>query len=276
MTHDADPGYVREPFASLVASYPGEDVYPPADFRVEWGPVFHRGLLDGTARVLVIGQDPGQHENVARRILVGEAGQRVQGFLAKLGIATSYVMVNTFVYSVYGQWGGTRHRDDPAIAAYRNAWLDALLVGTEVRAVLALGTLADHAFAMWRTTPYGSAADLVYRHVTHPTYPESASAAGQITYDEAMSSMLAGWNEALAELRPAVGEAEVEPASASYGTSLDPTNDLAPIPERDLPAGLPAWMRSLDPWAERAGEDTEDKRATIVVRVPLLQRPWRI
>ena len=29
------------------------------------------------------GQDPGQHENVLRRILVGEAGRRVQGFLAK-------------------------------------------------------------------------------------------------------------------------------------------------------------------------------------------------
>ena len=276
MTHDADPGYVREPFASLVASYPGEDVYPPADFRVEWGPVVHRGLLDGTARVLVIGQDPGQHENIARRILVGEAGQRVQGFLAKLGIATSYVRVNTFVYSVYGQWGGTRHRDDPAIAAYCNAWLDALLVETEVSAVLALGTLADHAFATWRATPSGSAADVVYRHVTHPTYPESASAAGQITYAEALASMVAGWNDALAELRPAVGEAEVEPASPSYGTSLDPGRDLAPIPERDLPPGVPAWMRSLDPWAERAGEDTEDKRATIVVRVPQLQRPWRI
>jgi hypothetical protein len=36
-------------------------------------------------------------------------------------------MVNTFVYSVYGQGGGNRHKNNPAIIAYRNRWLDALL-----------------------------------------------------------------------------------------------------------------------------------------------------
>src|SRR6266540_3867437 len=122
-----DPGYVDEPFRSLVATYPGAIAYPSAGFRLEWGPIFHRGRLDGTARVLVIGQDPAQHETIARRILVGEAGHRIQGFLFKLGIDRSYVMVNTFLYSVYGQGGGNQHAHDPAIAAYRNQWLDALL-----------------------------------------------------------------------------------------------------------------------------------------------------
>ena len=56
-----------------------------------------RGRLDGSARVLVIGQDPAQHEAIARRILIGEAGHRVQGLLAKLGIDHSYTMVNTFL-----------------------------------------------------------------------------------------------------------------------------------------------------------------------------------
>src|SRR6476661_6871412 len=135
------PGYPA-PFDALVADYPGEDVYPSADFRVEWGPVFHRGRLDGSARVVVLGQDPATHEAISRRILVGEAGQRVQGLLAKLGVRRSYVMVNTFLYSVYGQGGGNRHDDDEKIAAYRNAWLDALLVGTGVTAVISLGQLA--------------------------------------------------------------------------------------------------------------------------------------
>src|ERR671919_314137 len=116
MTHLFDPGYGRKPFSTLVANYPGSDVYPPKDFRVEWGPIFHRGRLDGSARVVVIGQDPGAHESIARRILVGEAGQRVQGFLAKLGIEKSYVLVNAFLYSVYGQGGGQRHKDASAIA----------------------------------------------------------------------------------------------------------------------------------------------------------------
>src|SRR6266508_2464581 len=202
MPHPFDPGYSRKPFSTLAAAYPGPDVYPPKDFRVEWGPIFHRGRLDGTARVLVIGQDPGPHESIARRILVGEAGQRVQGFLAKLGIETSYVMVNAFLYSVYGQGGGQRHKDDPAIADYRNRWLDALLVGSGMEAVVALGGLADFAFQTWRATGSGQSVDVAYQHIRHPTYPESASAAGQKTKSEAMKEMLAGWNEALDDLRP--------------------------------------------------------------------------
>ena len=103
VVHQSCVGYVAEPFASLVAGYPGDDVYPQADFRTEWGPVFHRGRLDGSARVLVLGQDPATHESISRRILVGEAGQRVQGLLAKAGVHTAYAMVNVYLYSVFGQ-----------------------------------------------------------------------------------------------------------------------------------------------------------------------------
>lgn len=95
---ELDPGYIEKPFADLAASYPGERVYPFADFLTEWGPIFHRGRLDGTARVLLLGQDPGQHENILRRILVGEAGRRVQGFLAKLGITKRYVLLNALLH----------------------------------------------------------------------------------------------------------------------------------------------------------------------------------
>src|SRR3954469_23717796 len=134
-----DPGYGEEPFASLVASYPGAIAYPATGFRLEWGPIFHRGRLDGSARVLVIGQDPAQHETVARRILVGEAGQRFQGFLTKLGIDRSYVLVNTFLYSVYGQGGGKKHIGDQLITDYRNRWLDAIAAHNRIEAVITLG-----------------------------------------------------------------------------------------------------------------------------------------
>ena len=100
-----DPGYAGEPFRGLVEEAPGADAYPSDAFRVEWGPIFHRGRLDGSARILVIGQDPAAHEAIARRILVGEAGQRVQAFLGLLGVVRSYVMVNTLLYSVYGRAG---------------------------------------------------------------------------------------------------------------------------------------------------------------------------
>src|SRR6476620_12118752 len=102
MPHESDPGYGAEPFRTLCADYPDSAVYPADDFRIEWGPIFHRGRLDGTARVLLIGQDPAQHETVVRRCLVGEAGRRIQGLLAKLGITRSYVFINTYLYSVYG------------------------------------------------------------------------------------------------------------------------------------------------------------------------------
>ena len=54
-------------------------------FWFDWGPIFYRGRTNETARVLCIGSDPGPTERIAGRTLVGDAGQRVQGFLAKLG-----------------------------------------------------------------------------------------------------------------------------------------------------------------------------------------------
>jgi hypothetical protein len=40
MSIDFDPGYGDQPFKTLVQNYPGEDIYPPGDFRTEWGPIF--------------------------------------------------------------------------------------------------------------------------------------------------------------------------------------------------------------------------------------------
>ena len=151
MTHPFDPGYGNEPFQTLCADYPGTDVYPPERFRIEWGPIFHRGRLDGSARVLVIGQDPAQHESIVRRILVGEAGRRLQGFLAKLGITRSYVLINTFLYSVYGSVP-VAARKHPGLIAYRHRWLDVLFTGQQIEAVVTLGTLAAEAWELWKAT----------------------------------------------------------------------------------------------------------------------------
>ena len=268
-----DPGYATEPFASLCRNYPGTDVYPPDDFRIEWGPVFHRGRLDGTARVLVIGQDPAAHEAISRRILVGEAGQRIQGFLAKLGIDTSYVMINTFLFSVYGQGGGERHKDDPAIAAYRHSWLNALIVGKRIEAVVALGRLADLAFQQWKATPEGSSVGVAYRNVIHPTYPEAVSARRIKKKSEAMKELLTNWNEGLEALRPAICRPEVDRDLVLYGEKIA-DHELVPIPAIDLPAGLPEWMGAIEGWARRVGGDREEKRATITVQIPKRYRPW--
>ena len=272
MPREFDPGYQRRPYRQLVADYPDETVYPADSFRVEWGPIFHRGRLDGSARLLVVGQDPATHETIARRILVGEAGQRIQGFLTKLGVNRSYVFVNTFLYSVFGQGGGERHIDDEPIAQYRSRWLDAITRDQPIEAILSLGHLADSAVRMWQATPTGAKSTAVHVNVLHPTYPDSASRSGKITKAAAFARLCASWNEALQQLHPVITADEPTPL-VPYGTTIAKT-DLTTIPARDLPAGLPSWMSSLDAWAARTGPSPQLKRATITVTVPRAARTW--
>jgi uracil DNA glycosylase superfamily protein len=102
------------------------------------GPIYYRGRLDGTAHVIIIGQDPAADENMARRILVGAAGQRVQGFLRKLGLTKSYVMVNTFIYGLKGQIDAEAKQISASapIKNWRNQLLDMLKTG-QTEAVIA-------------------------------------------------------------------------------------------------------------------------------------------
>lgn len=265
-----DPGYCREPFRTLVQDVPDSSVFPTRDFRTEWGPVFHRGRLDGTARLLVIGQDPAQHETIVRRTLVGGAGHRLQGLLAKLGLTRSYVMVNTFVFSVFGQGGGNKHKNDPAIIAYRNRWLDALLP-QQVQGVVALGQLADLAWQAWKTGPRGATFQGVYQAVTHPTQPESSSKGDSAKRKAAIAKMLQGWNVALQALHPKVTP-DVPTPLVLYGEAfLD--GELPDVPQEDLPAGSPQWMCGNADFARRTGADDKTKRVTITVTVPKAFRP---
>jgi uracil-DNA glycosylase len=266
MAPDFDPGYAADPFASLCAAAPGPSIYPGAGFRVEWGPVFHRGRLDGSARVLVIGQDPAQHEAIARRILIGEAGHRVQGLLAKLGIDHSYTMVNTFLYSVFGQTGGSQHQHDTGIVDYRHQWLDAIFATAPIEAVIALGTLADGAWHAWKATPAAAAFTPGYVHITHPTAPESAAGNNPAKHAALIAQMLANWNHGLDTIAPHVTHPDQPRPLTHYGSAFAP-GDKLPIPLADLPAGTPDWMATDDGWAVRTGSGTT-KRATIAVKVP--------
>jgi hypothetical protein len=271
MSHEFCPGYPA-PFAALVADYPDAAVYPTDSFRVEWGPIFHRGRLDGTARVLVIGQDPATEEDITRRILVGTAGQRVQGLLARLGIIRSYVMINTFLYSVYGS-AGAGHLTDPDIVSYRHAWIDTLTAHNDLNAVITFGTLAASAYTAWAATPNGTAADLNHAALLHPTYPESAAASGQQSESSAFRALLANWNAAMPGLGSAITHPDQPAPLTRYGYTFKRT-DYTPIPEADLPPGIPDWMRSTEPWALRTGRTSSDKRATITAAVPTDLRTW--
>lgn len=275
MAQGFDPGYTTSVYQSLVDDCPGDEVFPLDAFRVEWGPIFHRGRLDGTARVLVVGQDPATHESICRRILVGEAGQRVQGFLAKLGVTRSYVMINAFAYSVFGQRGGEAHVSDPRIVAYRNRWLDTLVAENGIEAIVTYGHLADTAYELWKSTPGGTAYNGIHVSALHPTYPEAASRSRQVTEAAAMDRLCRSWNAAPTGLHGVVVPDDARPL-VLYGNAIEKA-DLAEIPAEDLPAGLPPWMRSLSSWASRPDRsaDSDTKRATLTVSVPVDSRRWR-
>jgi len=260
-----DPGISVEPFVTLCAQAPDEPVYPFSAFRVEWGPIFYRGRLDGTARVLCVGQDPAQNEAIVRRILIGVAGHRVQGFLAKLGLDRSYVMINAFLYSVYNQSRAAPHVNDPEVVGYRNRWLSALLASGSLEAVVSFGSLADTAWRKFAKSGSAAAA-LPYQHVPHPTSPESAGGTPQ-QITAATAAMLAKWNSALQSLQQAVHHPDAVRPFVPYSVAFQP-KELVDIPPFDVPAGIPAWMRSADGWATRAGSTAAEKRRTISVEVP--------
>jgi uracil-DNA glycosylase len=262
-----DPGYTSEPFLTLCDQAPGAAVYPFGAFRTEWGPIFHRGRLDGSAKVLCIGQDPAEHEAAVRRILVGTAGHRSQGFLAKLGINRSYTLVNTFLYSVYGQSGGAQHIKDAGITQYRNEWLAAVLKASAIDVVVAFGGLADQAWqaflAVAANAPFKK---LPYAHVPHPTSPEGAGgSAAEIA--AATKAMLINWNQAIQTLRPAIKHPDTMAAFVPYGSHFLAA-ELPAIPAFDLPAGTPSWMQGASGWAARIGTTAALKRRTIQIEVP--------
>lgn len=261
MARAFDAGYAAQPYRDLVEDYPGPPTYPKGDFRLEWGPVFHRGRLDGSARVLVIGQDPAQHETIARRILVGEAGHRLQGFLFKLGLDRSYVLVNTFLYCLFGKTGN-KHRDNKRIAQYRNRWLDALFQPGRIDAVIALGSLAESAWGTWKETPAGQSTNAKFVRITHPTQPESSGN----PHAAAIKAMLENWNIGLQKLHPLPNRDKQRPLKL-YGDAFAPGEKVA-IPELDMPAGSPDWMRVDDGWADRGPGSGALKRRKITVTVP--------
>jgi len=169
-------------------------------------------------------------------------------------------MVNTYVYSVFGQGRGNKHRTNPRIAKYRNRWLTSLFRDGEIEAVVALGSLADSAWTAWKETPEGQAVDPKYRKITHPTQPQASGGGSAAT-----RAMVANWNEALQEFHPLTRPDRSRPLRL-YGDAFRAGEKL-PIPAEDLPAGTPDWMRLNDGWADRPGTGLK-KRATITVTVP--------
>jgi uracil-DNA glycosylase len=248
-------------FRELCEDYPDDTVYRGADgFRSLWGPIFYRGRANGTARLLVIGQDPAQTEAFTRRILCGRAGRRAQGFVEKLGLTEHYLMINTFAYGIYNQAMALPHLHDPAIQTYRHKWFEAAFAHGKIEAVVTFGTPAFDAWTAWKTTPAGQANTVFHHRALHPTADDSSG--GAITRKE----LLDNWNVAATALHGAIKTPDVNKPLVPYGNDFTPA-ELPEIPGRDLPMGLQPWMRTTDFWATMSTTPGTE-RANISIQVP--------
>jgi 5-methylthioadenosine/S-adenosylhomocysteine deaminase len=230
-----DAGPPRK-IAEIFARLPDYESYKE-HFWYDWGPIFYRGRLDGSARVLCIASDPGPTERVAMRTLVGDAGQRVQGFLAKIGLTHSYVCLNAFVYALHPSsfWEGREILRDPEHLTWRNELFDVVKGAdpTNLQAIVAFGLQAQEAVELWE-----GKGNLPVFEVPHPSSRDPRK-------------LLDAWREAVVGLRDIVTpDPETDPAPPNYGSLLR-EEDYSRVPHRDLPFGVPDWFGD-DSWGRAA------------------------
>lgn len=203
-------------------------------FWYDWGPVFYRGRLTGDVKFLGIASDPGPTERLVGRTLVGDAGQRVQGFLERIGLTRSYVLVNAYPVAVHPSQGDTAN---PVLAHQdQRDWRNHLynsVIGPNLQAIVAFGGNAADALELWEDRP-----DVPTFEVPHPSNPNE-------------KLLLDKWRDVIPKLRNVVTPDDDGDASGpNYGTEFEET-DYQRIPAADLPFGLPPWMGD-DSWGRRA------------------------
>jgi uracil-DNA glycosylase len=236
MSTDHDPGPPPE-IADLFERLPSYGEHADL-FWHDWGPVFYRGRLDRSARLLVLASDPGPTERIAGRSLVGNAGQRVQGFLTKVGLTRSYVCLNAYAYATLPSRADEAARTilrAPEHTRWRNELFDAV-TGPDLQAIVAFGAQARDAFARWENAP-----NVPVHKVPHPSSRDP-------------KALLDAWRDAVSDLRGVVTpDPDGDPTVPTYGAEFE-ESDYAPIPRGDLPYGMPAFYGD-DAWIRALGEN---------------------
>jgi hypothetical protein len=255
--HEFDPGPPQQ-FADLFSSVPDYGNFK-ADFWYDWGPVFYRGRLDGSARAFCVASDPGPTERIACRTLVGDAGQRVQGFLAKLGLTRSYVCLNAFAYALFpskGSVAGTVLKDAPQLA-WRNQLFSAVKSISNLQVIIAFGNNARDAVDLWP-----GKGNLPVVKVPHPSSHDPVA-------------LVNAWRTAIPQLRTIVApDPDGTNTGPNYGAAITEA-DYARIPSRDLPFGLPPWMgddsggrKATPPQLDSVSRPHPDDRHTLIWKAP--------
>jgi hypothetical protein len=211
--------------------------------------------------LLGIASDPGPTERIAGRTLVGDAGQRVQGFLTKVGLTSSYTLLNAYAYALLPSRAqeAVPLLSEPDHLRWRNTLLD-LITGPKLQAIVAFGVQAKLAVRLWEDRP-----DVPVFEVPHPS-----SRSPKVLLDK--------WRAAVAELRTIVTpDADADLLVPNYGPKFL-EEDYARVPARDLPFGMPHWFGD-DAWGRAARprhnncveRPSSDLRNSLLWRAPKLQ-----
>jgi hypothetical protein len=151
-------------------------------FRWHHGPMFFRGRLDGSARVLVVGQEGAQDESLSHRSFTGGTGARLQYLLRFLGFDRSYLFLNSFVYPIFGQYTQDLRplAQDPRspVAAHRNRIFDKAVIDGDVRLVIAVGRAAKESVATWIAAHGGTAEPEMLDTASLGSLPDRVRAVG--------------------------------------------------------------------------------------------------
>jgi len=179
------------------------------------GGALYRGRFSGV-RLLVLADQAGHDDLLWCRALTGEAGQRLQGLLAALGIGRSYLILRTLPVDVAGLstgkvWALT---DRPDVVALIRAVVGRVLDDNPVAAVVTIG-------------------------------PHAERIAGRLELDGQPVVSLPPWSSTGARDRWVAAQDRLRslgipvdqpPAAAAW------TGERAQIPRADLPFGLPRWQ----------------------------------
>ena len=165
---------------------------------------------------------------------MGDAGQRVQGFLSKLGLTRSYVLVNAYAYALHP----SRAPDARPLLSqndhrrWRNKLYD-MVSGSDLEAIVAFGGEAQAALDLWDDRP-----DVPVFELPHPSSRNP-------------DTLVNRWRAGIDDLRAIVTpDSDGDPLPPNYGSKFR-EEDYARIPLRDLPFGVPEWFGD-DSWGRTA------------------------
>ena len=252
-------------------------------FRYTMGPLFYRGRLDGSARVMVVGQEGATDEALVHRAFVGGAGQKMQNFLNAIGITRSYVFVNTFVYSIFEQFDEfTRElADSGPIKEHRNRIFAKLWNENRLELIISVGAAAHNSVQIFIDEKLGGQLpyDVKWVKVLHPGaaafgYSDDQAPGSQPTNPEVINAVVESFGRAWSYIwsrkrslgwLPSDSDGWTWQGSKFYYGDMD-------IPWRDLPHGIQYYIGRQGTMTERDGALRVALRSSNGVRyeVPVL------